>query len=201
MKKLFTIILLVSAVNVFAQEQEKEKTKTKTKNDPTNWFIGGSVSFNVGGYDNSFLFGIHPHVGYTITNWLDVAAVVNFEYLTTRDVYNNKYRNTTYGIGAFTRIYPAKFLFLQVEPEFNFIGAKFIQNGGPTLKQTVHAPSLLLGAGYTTSKSDKNTFTYFSLLIDVLKDVNSPYVDGYGNLLPVVRAGINIGLGKHKHNR
>jgi hypothetical protein len=33
-------------------------------------------------------------------------------------------------------------------------------------------------------------------LVDVVKDINSPYVDGYGNLLPIIRAGINIGLNR-----
>ncbi|MBA3674858.1 MAG: hypothetical protein H0W75_07865, partial [Chitinophagaceae bacterium] len=59
-------------------------------------------------------------------------------------------------------------------------------------------PSFLIGGGYTTSRSDKNSFTYLSILIDVIKDINSPYVDGYGNLVPIIRAGVNIGLNRKK---
>ncbi len=186
---------LLLATGLYAQE-ETEKQKGY---DPTNWFTGGSVSLGFGGGSYStFVAGIHPHLGYTIAKWIDVAGVVNFEYQSQRDPFNNKYRNTTYGVGAFTRIYPVQFLFIQAEPEYNFITQKYIPATGSTGKENVHAPSLLLGGGYITSRSDKNSFTYLSVLVDVIKDKNSPYVDGYGNLLPIIRAGINIGLNRRR---
>jgi hypothetical protein len=181
-------------MNVFAQDKEKKKSY-----DPTNWFTGGSVSFSLsGGYYKLFLAGLHPHFGYTIAKWIDAAAVVNFEYQSQRDEFNNKYHNTTYGLGVFTRIYPVSFLFIQAEPEYNFIDIKYIPNGSSAQKSNASAPSLLLGAGYTSAREDKNSFAYVSLLFDVIKDINSPYVDGYGNILPIVRAGINIGLNRRK---
>ena len=184
---------LLLAANLSAQN-EKQKGY-----DPTNWFTGGSISLGLsGGSYSSFLAGLHPHLGYTITKWLDVAGVVNFEYQSQKDIYNDKFRNTTYGLGAFTRIYPVHFLFIQAEPEYNFIAQKFIPASGTITKATVHAPSLLLGAGYTTSRSDKNTFSYLSILVDVIKDINSPYVDSYGNILPMIRAGVNIGLNRKR---
>jgi hypothetical protein len=193
MKKLLILLSLVASLNCFAQE-EKQKGF-----DPTNLFTGGSVSLGFsGGYYSLFLAGVHPHFGYTIAKWLDVAAVANFEYQSQRDGYNNKYHNTTYGLGAFTRIYPVHFLFIQAEPEYNFIDVKYIPATGFTTKQNFRVPSLLLGGGYTTSRSDKNSFTYLSVLVDVIKDANSPYVDGYGNLVPIIRAGINIGLNRKK---
>jgi len=197
MRGFYITLLLFISLNAFAQDSTTERKK------PTdNWFIGGSVSFSLGGYNNTFLAGLHPHYGYTLTRWLDVAAVVNFEYYSTRDEYNNKYHNTTYGLGVFSRIYPVEFLFLQVEPEYNFIDVKYIPGVGSSEKLNLSAPSLLVGAGYTTSRSDKNTFTYVSILIDVIKDINSPYVDGYGNQIPVIRAGINIGIHpRHKISR
>ena len=198
--KIHKIILLVAcslllAAGCFAQD-EAEKQKGY---DPTNLFTGGSISLGFsGGSYSSFLAGLHPHYGYTITKWLDVAAVANFEYQSQRDPYNDKIHNTTYGLGAFTRIYPVHFLFVQAEPEYNFIAVKTIDASGNSFKQNIHAPSLLLGAGYTTSRSDKNTFTYLSILFDVVKNINSPYVDGYGNLVPIIRAGFNIGLNRDK---
>ena len=192
MKKLLFIILIVS-VNASAQEQPKTK-----KYDPENWFLGGSIAFGLGGYNNTFEVGLHPHYGYTLARWIDVAAVVNFEYFSSRDEYNNKYHNTIYGLGMFTRIYPVEFIFLQIEPEYNITDSKFIPDGGSSSKQSVSAPSLLLGAGYTTSRSDKNSFTYLSILVDVLHDPNSPYIDGYGNVIPLIRAGINIGLNRRR---
>lgn len=185
-----TIIIINGAV---AQEEEAEKQKGY---DPTNWFIGGSLSLGVG--NGSFNAGIHPHYGYTLAKWLDVAGVANFEYQTQRDGVNNKYRTTIYGLGLSTRIYPVHFIFLQAQPEYNIIAQKYIPASGSSLRNNLKAPSLLVGGGYTTSRSDKNSFSYLSILVDVIKDVNSPYVDGYGNLLPIIRAGVNIGLNRGK---
>ena len=196
MKTFKTILLsacsLLLVAVCFAQD-EKEKGY-----DPENWFTGGSVSLGLA--NGLFNVGLHPHYGYSVAKWIDFAGVINFEYQSERDLYNNnKYRSTVYGLGAFTRIYPAHFLFIQAQPEYNFIAQKTIPyNAGVVLKSTLHAPSLLVGGGYTTSRSDKNTFTYLSILVDVIKDVNSPYIDGYGNLLPVIRAGINVGLNRGK---
>ena len=147
-----------------------------------------------------FLAGLNPHFGYTFAKWIDAAVVTNFQYSTARDQFNNKYRNTIYGLGVFTRIYPVQFLFIQAQPEYNLILQKFIPFAGGTLKDNIKVPSVLLGAGYTSSRSDKNTFTYLSILFDVLKDINSPYVDGAGKLTPVIRAGINVGLNRN-HSR
>ena len=188
---------LLLAAGLRAQD-EPEKQKGY---DPTNWFTGGSISLGFGGGSSysTFIAGLHPHYGYTLAKWIDVAGVVNFEYQSQRDYYNNKFRNTTYGAGMFTRIYPVHFLFIQAEPEYNFIKQKYIPNSaGTSLKETLHATSFLIGGGYTTSRSDKNSFTYLSVLVDVIKDINSPYVDGYGNLVPIIRAGVNIGLNRGK---
>lgn len=193
MKKILLICCLAASLNSFAQD-EKQKHY-----EPSNWFTGGSISLGFsGGSYSSFLAGIHPHYGYTIAKWLDAAAVANLEYQSQRDPYNNKYHSTTYGFGVFTRVFPVHFLFLQAEPEYNFINVKATDQNGNSSRANLHAPSLLLGGGYTTSRSGKNSFGYVSILVDVIKDVNSPYVDGYGNLVPIIRAGVNIGLNRKR---
>ena len=192
---------LLLAAGCFAQEETQKEEEKQKGYDPTNWFTGGSISLGFGGGSSytTFIAGVHPHYGYTIAKWIDVAAVVNFEYQSQRDYYNNKFRNTTYGLGVFTRIFPVHFLFLQAQPEYNFIKQKYIpNNAGTTMKASLNAKSFLVGGGYTTSRSDKNTFFYLSLLVDVVKDINSPYVDGYGNMVPIIRGGVNIGLNRGK---
>jgi hypothetical protein len=193
--KIFKSIIVAACsfllvANCFSQNDAEKQNRY----DPTNFFTGGSVSLGAG--NGTFNAGLHPHFGYTLAKWIDIAGVVNLEYQTARDGFNNKYRSTTYGLGAFTRIYPVQFIFIQVEPEYNFISQKYIPVSGTGGKENLHAPSLLIGGGYTTSRSDKNSFTYLSILVDVIKDKNSPYVDGFGNLLPIIRAGINIGLNR-----
>ena len=197
MKTLRYILLMAFGLlltNVVKAQDESEKKNY----DPENWFAGGSVSLGLG--NGSFNVGLHPHYGYTVAKWIDFAGVANFEYQSQRDGYNNKYRTTIYGLGVFTRIFPVHFIFLQAQPEYNFITQKFIPftGSGGTVKTNLHAPSVLVGGGYTTSRSDKNSFTYLSILVDVVKNINSPYVDGYGNLLPIIRAGVNIGLNRGK---
>jgi len=193
MKK-FNVIVLVCSLLISGQLVAQQDEKNVT--EPSNAFVGGSLSLGIG--NGSFNAGLHPHVGYTLAKWIDAAAVVNFEYQSQRDQFNNKYHTTVYGLGAFTRIFPVQFIFIQAQPEFNFIQQKFLPASGSSQKFKVDAPSLLLGAGYTTSRSGKNSFTYLSILVDVIKDINSPYVDGYGNLIPIIRAGINVGLNRKK---
>ena len=190
------VLITLGLLTINAGLAQEEETEKQRGYDPANWFIGGSLSLGVG--NGSFNAGIHPHYGYTIAKWLDVAAVGNLEYQTQRDGFNNKYRTTVYGLGLSTRIYPVHFIFLQAQPEYNIIAQKYIPASGESLKDNLKAPSFLVGGGYTTSRTDKNSFTYLSILVDVLKDENSPYVDGYGNLLPIIRAGVNIGLNRRK---
>lgn len=199
MKNLLIAVLMLFSLSVFAQDEEApEKPKGF---DPTNLFTGGSVTLSLGGYSGGFIAGLNPHFGYTVAKWIDFAAVVNFQYSAYHDQYNNKYRSTIYGGGVFTRIYPVKFIFVQAQPEYNWIKYKGIPSVGTSQVAHVHAPSLLVGGGYTTSRSNKNTFTYLSILVDVIKDANSPYTDNFGNLVPIIRAGINIGLGGHKNKK
>lgn len=189
-------LLLVTSLSA----QEPEETEKQKGYDPTNWFTGGSISLGLGGGNgySTFIAGLHPHYGYTLAKWIDVAGVVNFEYQTLKVPFNYKVRNTTYGLGAFTRIFPVHFLFIQAQPEYNFIAQKVIYTSGVTTKSKLRTPSLLVGGGYTSSRSDKNSFTYLSILIDVVKDPNSPYVDGEGDIVPIIRAGVNIGLNRGK---
>jgi len=200
MKKLIAIIFFFCNIYCFAQ---REDSATHKGFDATNLFAGGSVSFGLGfgSYSKSFLAGINPHFGYTFAKWIDAAFVVNFQYYSAKSIYDEKYRSTTYGPGIFTRIYPVRFLFAQAQPEYNFIKQKYIPVSGASLKDNLRVMSLLLGAGYTSSRSDKNSFTYLSILFDVLKNPYSPYVDGYGRIIPVVRAGINIGLNRKRNSR
>ncbi|MBL7743903.1 MAG: hypothetical protein JNN00_10560, partial [Chitinophagaceae bacterium] len=112
------------------------------------------------------------------------------------------------GPGVFTRLYPAKFLFVQGQFERNFSTLKYIPApGGNYLadKSRVTANSLLLGGGIAQGREKgSTTFYYISILFDVIKDINSPYVNVTYNpdnpsqqridMTPVIRAGVNIGL-------
>lgn len=214
MKKHFLIVLcLVLCTNFLLAQDENEEEKKGFKKE--NLFVGGSLSLSFSSY--AFGIGVTPEIGYNIARWIDAGLVVNFKYTSYRNYADGfgqvgTLKQTIYGGGAFTRLFPVRFLFLQGQFEHNRIALKYKPNGGgSTVKNNVAANSLLVGAGYTTGRDPigKSAYGYFSILIDALNDENSPYVnynyDINGNptgtsKVPVIRAGLIVPLfqGKNK---
>lgn len=194
MKTLILLFLLPLSFHSFAQsDEEKPAEKRGFKKDKL--FTGGSVTASFSSY--STVLGISPQIGYSLTNWADAGITLNFNYLTQKDYYDNRVRQTVYGPGAFVRLFPVNFLFASAQYEYNFIHLRYLPNntGGVSYENNVNASSLLLGAGYAGGRQrGSNSYYYLSVSWDVLANVNSPYVDGYGKSIPIIRAGYNIGL-------
>ena len=147
MKKILFILLvnIVLIASVKAQDEEEEKRRGFKKE---NLFTGGSISFGLS--NNSFQAGVSPFLGYSLASWADAGITVNWNYASFRDIFitgpDDKIRKSTYGAGAFTRLYPVNFLFIQTQFEHNFTTEKFIPgDGSPSEKNKVDANSLLLG--------------------------------------------------------
>lgn len=162
-------------------------------------FTGGNISLSF--FNNTFLAGASPVLGYSLTNWADAGVVFNFTYSSTRDfngLTNAKLRQTIYGGGGFVRLFPVNFIFAQVQAEHNFIALKYIPPsniGGPTEKNNTSGNSLLVGGGYTQGREPGNNgFFYLSVLFDISGNANSPYTDNLGRAIPIIRAGVNIPL-------
>jgi hypothetical protein len=192
MKKIIISLFLFSSVVSFAQDSTEQKGFKKE-----NLFTGGSITLSFG--NGTFQGGVIPHLGYSITKWLDAGIVVNYIYTSYRDysVFNDKLRQTLYGGGVFTRVYPLRFLFAQAQLEHNFINLKYLPpNGGSSEKSEVNATSFLVGAGYTTGRNPGSgrSYGYLAILFDIMDDENSPYRDNAGRVNPVIRAGFNIPL-------
>jgi len=193
-KTTFTLCvgLLLTSLLFAQKEEEKEKTPFKE-----NLFTGGSVSLAF--YNNTFLIGASPVLGYSLSNWADAGIVVNYNYTSYRDynyVYNDKLRQTVYGGGGFVKLYPVRFLFAQAQFEHNFIRQKLIYNNGGSVSYNTDGNSLLVGGGYTTGRYGKGgqPHYYLAVLFDVSGNDNSPYTDGYGRSIPIIRAGLQIPL-------
>jgi hypothetical protein len=211
MKKLLISSLIFSLLitTVIAQDEE-EKTGGFKKE---NLFTGGSVTLSF--FNQQTVLGANPIFGYKLADWVDAGLAFNFLYNGARDYsqFDDKIRQTVYGPGAFLRLYPARFLFIQGQFEHNFSKLKYIYPGGsPTETSRAEANSLLLGAGIAQGRErGSTTFYYISLLFDVLKNINSPYVDVSYNpnnpsqqrvsMAPIIRAGINIGLFQGRYSR
>jgi len=177
-----------------AQAQDEEEKAGFGKD---RLFSGGSIS--LGFSNNTFQMGANPMLGYNIADWIDAGIVVNYIYTSYRDVYefNDRLRQSMYGGGAFTRLYPIRFLFAQAQVEHNFIKQKYIPNGGgSSTSDTKGANSLLLGAGYSTNRypGSGQPFFYLAVLFDVLNEQYSPYTDAYGRSIPIIRAGVQVPL-------
>jgi hypothetical protein len=189
----FALCTMLTVVS-FAQSDKDESTGGFKKD---KLFTGGTVALGFGSGSTSF--GLGPYFGYSINKYVDVALSLNYNYVSQRDYldFGDKIRQSVIGPGIFTRLYPVKFLFAHAQYEQNFIKVKYIPAyaGNPSRSQSVSAPSFLVGPGFASGRdADNNTFYYISILFDVAKNPNSPYIDGRGRVTPIYRAGINIGL-------
>lgn len=197
MKKLIIALLFLAVTfNAPAQREDDEKQGGFKKE---NLFVGGDLTL---GFSNIYTaIGVNPYFGYSLNKYVDVAASFNFNYIAQRDFveYGDRVRQTIYGPGAFVRVYPFRFAFAQAQFEHNFIKMRYIpaNNSYNYLPSTDHidANSFLVGAGYAGGRDAENkSFYYISIMVDLIADKNSPYVDGLGRRIPIIRAGYNIAL-------
>ena len=190
MKKII-LSLLVSclfSVSLLAQEEEE---KGGWKKD--HLFIGTTLNL---GFSNGFIIGLNPEIGYSINKIIDAGIATNFTYVTQRSqVSNSALRYLAIGGGPFVRIWPVRSIFIGGQYEYNKITITEKTNGVITDKFKTNASSLLIGAGYGTRMIGQSQF-YTSIMIDALNDVNSPYRDSFGRVLPVFRTGFIIYLGR-----
>lgn len=186
-----SVLMMLFFFSSMAQSPSDERKKGFQKE---RMFVGANL--NLGFINSSFNIGINPEVGYSLTRWLDAGIAANFNYFSQNasEFSSIRYRNINYGAGIFTRIWPVNFLFLQVQPEYNFINSA--QKNVLTqqaAKFKYDAGSLLVGIGYG-SRLIGSSYSYFTLMLDVLQNPNSPYRDQYNDPLPVVRAGFGMYL-------
>jgi len=193
MKKFFLVILtLISVQSLRAQYNDYSDDNSKGGFKKENVFLGGSLSLGFG--SGSFAIGGNPEIGYSIAQWLDGGVVFNINYFSQTDYYNSgvKYSNFNYGGGIFLRGYPVPFLFLQIQPEHNWITYTNKYNDQVD-KATYSANSLIGAIGYGQRIVGRGSY-FFSIGLDLLTDKYSPYLDGYGHPYPIIRGGFDIYL-------
>ena len=216
MRKFFlTIIFSSASIILFAQDKIANNDESSGHGfDKANLFTGGDLTLSFGTYEG--IVGINPFIGYSINKWLDAGVSFNYDY-SWQQIYdytgiNLLYtdRETVIGPGAFARVYPVDFLYLQAQYEENFIHDKAVYpNGAPSEIFNYTAPSLLLGVGYAGGREgSRSLFYYISVSIDVLGNVNSPYLQqNYTpsgittTILPIIRGGIQVPLFQDKPGR
>ncbi len=183
MKKVFVFsVLIFSSIGSFAQNKEEEEVERGFKKE--NVFVGSGINL---GFFNGFILGLNPEIGYSLNRFVDVGIATNFSYITQNDQFAPiSYRQLVLGAGPFVRVWPVDMIFLGGQFEYNNISYSEKNNGTITYKENRSAPSLLVGGGYGNRLVGRSQF-YTSIMVDVLKDENSPYVDQFNRLLPVFR--------------
>jgi hypothetical protein len=196
--------LSMAVVSCFAQDHMPERVNTYTDEGngngfrKQNFFIGGGLS-GLGFGGDQFGVGINPEAGYSLNRWLDAGIVTNFTYNSISADPTGYYnpdvseKEFIYGGGLFARVYFVPFLYVTVQPEFNWTHdrQRFEGTGGPTYTLNLNAPSLLCGIGYGRRGVGEGTY-YIALMFDVLGNSSSPYNDAFGHPLPVLRAGFDL---------
>jgi hypothetical protein len=181
MKKVFSFaLMLLLSISVFSQEKEEKEKGFKKE----NVFIGSGINL---GFFNGFILGLNPEIGYSLNKFLDAGVSVNFNYITQNDLYNPiTYRQFTVGGGPFVRVWPVRMIFLGSQFEYNSIKYSEKNNGNISNREKRSAPSLLVGGGYGSRNMGQSQF-YTSIMVDVLRNPKSPYIDNFGRMSPVLR--------------
>jgi hypothetical protein len=193
MKKLLMMAFVLVTIQANAQTETSDEKKpffTKEK-----LFTGGSVGIGFG--SNTFSFGLGPHIGYSVNEFIDVAISLNYNYVSQRDPLSiYKVRQSIIGPGAFLRLYPFSGIFAQAQYEYNFVKYSEIPGGGfPDIITKYKVPSLLIGGGYANGRENSgDIFYYICILFDVADNKYSPYKDQFNRELPIIRTGINFPL-------
>ncbi len=193
MKKILVIVLVFTTIQSVAQSEYTDEKKSFFSKEKL--FTGGSVGISFG--DNTFSFGLGPHIGYSVNNFIDVAVSLNYNYVSQRSptsVY--KVRQSVIGPSAFVRLYPINSIFAHLQYEYNFIKFSEIPgNGSSNIITKFNVSSLLVGGGYATGRENSgDIFYYVCVLFDVSNNKFSPYKDQLDRALPIIRTGINIPL-------
>jgi hypothetical protein len=202
-KLFFCIAATIFITQIFAQDAPTYQSDEGQKGfKKENVFVGGALNLGFG--SNTFQIGAVPEIGYSIAQWLDAGIALNINYYSERaDPYFNgniRFRNFNYGGGPFIRIYPIHFLFLQTQFEANRIKVNQKDfNTGYSYENTYSSSSLIAGLGYTQRIVGQSSF-YTMIGIDLLDDINSPYRDYNGSVIPIIRAGFDFYL-RPSHRR
>jgi hypothetical protein len=193
-KKLVFLVLIVLCNSIILNAQEVIKTMPSINNNPL--FVGGNLV--IGGGAGSFQLGLNPELYQRVNDYIDLGAATNLFFQSFNPTISNGLSGTStrsfqLGAGAFTRIWAFEKFFLQIQPEYNNTWSRFKDRGtdginaGASRSISFGATSLLAGFGY--GSRSENGMTYFSVMIDLLKNPNSPYRDSYNRADPIIRAG------------
>ncbi len=171
---IFLTVFTLTASASFSQDEEAQGTKGF---DKSRLFFGGNFGVSFG---NSTFINVSPQVGYRFNEWLAAGTGINFIYsnFLYYDFAGNKdyrYEYGTAGLNIFGRVYPVRFAFIQVQPEYNYTwGKQKFYNPEQTVGiDGKFVPSLLVGAGAALPAGSGAII--LMVQYDLIQDSRSPY--------------------------
>lgn len=191
LKLRFCLLLLVAFNYHSVHAQEVVKTTPSLNVRPV--FTGGSLV--LGGGAGFFQLGVNPELYKSFNQWIDLGGSTNLIYASSNPNFLSSVRTRSlqFGVGGFARIWPLERVFIQIQPEYNWNWSTLKDmstnsvTSGAFRKNRYGAESFLAGIGY--GNRSENGMTYFSLMVDLLRNPNSPYRDGYNRADPIIKAG------------
>jgi hypothetical protein len=181
MKKFFA--LLITAM-VFLQITQAQDGTGGGGFDKSKLFFGGTLGAAFG---YATIVNVAPLVGYQFSPMFAAGVGLNYSYYNYNDGYYND-KQTYAGMSIFGRVFPVRSVFIQAQPELNYMWASSYTDGQsiPPIKVNQFVPSLLLGGG-AAIPTGGNGSIMISVMYDVLQNVWSPYyhqaVYGFGYIV------------------
>lgn len=176
MRKILLLLAVLYVGTAFSQSEDSVVVTKKPKKQlrfKDRIFPGGNVSALFGNYT---FVNVSPQAGYYFGRFLEAGVGINLQYVSQKyfDQNGDKYYKESYyvyGGNLFARLYPVRPVFIQLQPEYNWIQArlKYYNLNYPVQKYSAHAPSLLMGVGGSFEG------VLVSVMYDVLQRPSSPY--------------------------
>lgn len=191
MKNWMLILMMFCSLAALAQSDPDVEVEAKGF-QKDKLFVGGNIGLTFG---NFTFINVSPQVGYRFNKTFAAGLGINGIYTSQTFFLNGqedyKISQGIIGLNVFGRVYPANFLFLQVQPEANYRFGKikyYGSNPSETKLDALIVPSLLLGGGVVIPSGGGSLI--ISMSYDALNKPNSPY----GNR-PIYNVGYNFSLG------
>lgn len=186
MKKIFMSVGFSLLVVALCHAQESSGSKGF---DKSRLFFGGSLGMSFSSYATSIY--VSPQVGYFFNPYFAAGAGVSYAYYKYTYYYagnqTQQYSSSYAGLNIFGRFYPIRQLFIQVQPEGNYVWGYNYYSNTPDGKVSQFVPTLLLGGGAAIPAGRGSIV--ISLMYDVVQNHLSPYYNQ-----AIYTFGYNIGF-------
>ena len=186
MKKIFLSVSFSLLVVTLCSAQDGSESKGF---DKSRLFFGGTLGLSFSSYATAI--NVSPQVGYFFSPYFAAGAGISYAYYKYTYYYggnySQQYSSSYAGLNVFGRFYPIRQLFIQVQPEANYVWGYNYYSTSQDGKVSQFVPSLLLGVGAAIPAGRGSIV--ISIMYDVVQNPLAPYYNQ-----AVYAFGYNIGF-------